>query len=150
MHFGVKTCFIYNHTIKFLLHLHLQYVTITKNLGSVFMANSEASKKKRRKMIFTIISIVGIGAAIYFVIKILGNQDVQINADDWLKQKSNNEINTIREKARLKHCSGDENATRILEIIDNELRRRDNICRKSGESLNLPPREHGLNLYKDD
>jgi hypothetical protein len=114
------------------------------------MANSEANKKKKRKIIFTIISIVGVGAAIYLLIKLLENQDALPHISKWLEQQSNDKINAMREEARLKHCSGDENATRFMDLIDTEIRRRDNIGREN-EAPGYPVhREHGWHLLKDD
>ncbi len=50
---------------------------------------------------------------------------VAFKNNDNYENMSDDELMEEREKARLAHCSGDEEGTRILDIIDNILRKRD-------------------------
>lgn len=66
--------------------------------------------------------VIGIGAAITGVVllKLLSDNKNTKYSNDWLESKSDDELAMEREKVRLEHCSGNENAWNILGIIDSE------------------------------
>lgn len=102
-----------------------------------------------KKTIGTIIGVVGI-SIIGGLVKILGNQDPQKYSDEWIKSKSDDELEIEREKVRLEHCSGDENAWNILKIFDKEMGKRANIGHENEEYKYPKHREHGWYLSNDD
>ena len=111
---------------------------------------SADTKKKIKKAITWAGIAAGIAAgaaAIYGAVKILGNQN---DSGNEFGSMSDDELGILRETERLKHCSGDENATRFMERIDKEIYRRESIGHENDEPWHPPHREHGNNLYKDD
>ncbi len=58
---------------------------------------------------------------------------------------SDEELSEIREEYRLRHCKGDSVGTRMIEAIDNEMRRRDEKINGPFDPSTLPRREHGWN-----
>lgn len=68
----------------------------------------------------------------------------------WLRKASGEELETEREKVRMKHCSGDPDATLVLDRFDQESRKRYEEKHK-GEEIGFPAqREHGWYLPNDD
>ncbi len=68
-----------------------------------------------------------------------------------LEPMSDEELDEAREKARLDHCAGDENAYGLLQMYDAEIRRRQARVSNEDEEFNYPPhREHGWYLPNDD
>ena len=96
--------------------------------------------------------VIGIGAAITAVVlfKLLSDNENTKYSDNWFASKSDDELETEREKVRLAHCSGDEKAWNILEIFDNEMRKRANIGHENEEYKYPKHREHGWYLSNDD
>lgn len=68
----------------------------------------------------------------------------------WLESASDEDLETEREKVRLDHCSGDENAWDILEKFDDEMRKRANKGHENEEYKYPKHREHGWYLSNDD
>ena len=88
---------------------------------------SEDTKKKIKKALTwagIAAGIAAVAATIGEVVKFLGNQD---NSENEFGSMSDDELGILRETERLKHCSGDENATRFMERIDKEIYRREHI-----------------------
>lgn len=63
---------------------------------------------------------------------------------------SDEELSETREEYRLRHCKGDSVGTRMIEAIDNEMRRRDEKKNGPVDPSRLPHREHGWYLPNDD
>lgn len=96
--------------------------------------------------------VIGIGAAITGValLKLFSDNKNTKYSNNWLESKSDDELEVGREKVRLEHCSGDENAWNILERFDNEMRKRANIGHENEEYKYPKHREHGWYLSNDD
>lgn len=96
--------------------------------------------------------VIGIGAAITGVVlfKLLSDNENTKYSNNWFESKSDDELETEREKVRLDHCSGDEKAWNILERFDNEMRKRANIGHENEEYKYPNHREHGWYLSNDD
>lgn len=67
----------------------------------------------------------------------------------WLESASDEELDTEREKVRLEHCSGNENALNILGRFDDEMRKRENEGHENEEYKYEKHREHGWYLPND-
>ena len=67
-----------------------------------------------------------------------------------LRLCSDEELSEIREKYRLLHCKGDSAGTRMIEIIDKEMLRRELKRNGPVDPSTLPRREHGWYLPNDD
>ena len=71
-------------------------------------------------------------------------------SDKWMRNASDEELVTEREKVRLKHCSGDERAQRVLWQFDNEMSRRAWAGHEDDENKFPVHSEHGWYLPEDD
>ncbi|WP_300380190.1 hypothetical protein [Clostridium sp.] len=83
-------------------------------------------------------------------LKLLSDNQNTKYSNNWLESKSDDELETEREKVRLDHCSGDEKAWNILGRFDNEMRKRENIGHENEEYKYPKHREHGWYLSNDD
>lgn len=81
-----------------------------------------------------------------------------MNSDDpygkytrsWLKNSSEEELNSEREEIRQRHCSGDERAMGFLDMIDREKDERYEATHPNSEHGYPVHREHGWYLPNDE
>jgi len=84
------------------------------------------------------------------LLKLLSDNKNTKYSSNWFESLSDEELETEREKVRLHHCSGDENALNILYNFDNETRKRENKGHENEEYISPKHREHGWYLRNDD
>lgn len=105
-----------------------------------------------KKGIGKVIGIGATGATIIGVVllKLLSDDRNIKYSNKWFESKSDDELETEREKVRLDHCSGDENAWNILRRFDNEMSKRASIGHENEDYEYPKHREHGWYLSNDD
>ena len=93
---------------------------------------------------------VGIAAVGVTVLRVLRIEETTPYSDRWFSKASDEELKQEREKVRLRHCSGDAEATRLLRVFDNELLHRERKDHDDRDFVYPPHREHGWYLPNDD
>ena len=102
--------------------------------------------KKNKKPLITFSSVVGLIIVIHYFHK--SSMSQKFDEYDLLSKGSMDKVNEYREKIRILHSKGVAGMWEKLDWIDKVVSRRPENMANRNMSLNLPPREHGWNLYK--